>query len=184
LLFLRLILTCVFLVILFIILYHILDRYSWEANLRSCEQLRQINNYGEELKVLNDSSFKETKMLGYKKRFYNSWFYPIIEDIEYSAEYIFFHKRTNLFNKQNVNLLLKQRKYFEIPILFKNHRQGQILLANKGYKLIHKNFQEKIIYVPLHPFSNILFIDPYFLSDAWSEVFPRFRGVKSCAKFQ
>jgi hypothetical protein len=180
--FLNLIFVCLCLIILLILLYHILDRYSWEEYLNSCEQLRQVNYYGEQLKEPNEFYIIKIKKLGHKKRYYEKWYHPIIEDVEYSAEHIFFHKNSRLFNKKDLNLMLKQRKYFENPILFKSERQAQIILSKKDYKLMDQRFLNKSEQnICLHPFSNIRFIDPYFLTDEWSQVFPPCRGVKSCA---
>jgi len=183
--FFKLIYTFLCLILLLLLLYYILDRYSWEAYLRSCEQLRQVNHYGEELKEPNEFYIKEIKKLAHKKRYYEKWYHPIIEDAEYSAEHIFFHKNTRLFNKKDINLMLKSCKYFENPILFKSERQAQIILSKKDYKLIDQNFQETYKLVKnsksLQSFSNIRFIDPYFLTDTWSQVLPPCRGIKSCA---
>lgn len=183
--FLKLIYTFSCFILLLIFLYYILDRYSWEAYLRSCEQLRPINHYGEELKEPNEFYIMKIKKLAHKKRYYEKWYHPIIEDAEYSAEHIFFHKNTFLFNEKKIQITSKSRKYFENPILFKSVRQAQVILSKKDYKLVDNNFQEKYHlmenYGSLNSFSHIRFIDPYFLTDAWSQVLPPCRGVKSCA---
>lgn len=188
--FLKVIFSIIFLILLLNIFAQVSDRYSCNVYIASHEQLRYINNSGQGLKQQNECNLPVKETFFFKLRFhdyndnYKGWVHPLIGDPADGP--LFTYKRESLFNKQNLNLKLTRRKYFEVPILFRDERHAQLILSKKDYKLINQRFNEcsTLKFIKNTEIETPIRVDRYiekeFLTDEWNEIFSPCRGIRSC----